>query len=77
VVCCEDDEKYQARGLKGLGLDVKQAWSKVLRKSNTPAAGVKVVYKKVAEAVEELIGSLGTAENKAIKVSLADRHRVN
>ena len=73
----KDDEKYRACGLKGLGMDVKQAWSKVLWKSNTPAAGVKVVYKKVVEAVEELIGALGTAKNKAIKIALADRHRVN
>ena len=73
----KDDEKYRARGLKGLGMDVKQAWSKVLRKSNTLAAGVKVVYKKVVEAVEELIGALGTAENKAIKIVLADYHRGN
>ena len=49
----------------------------MLQKSNTPAAGVKVMYKKVAEAVEELIGALGTAENKAIKIALADHHRVN
>jgi hypothetical protein len=48
--------------LKGLGVDVKQAWLKVLQKSSTPTAGVKVVYKKVAEYVEELIGALGTAE---------------
>ena len=27
----KDDEKYRACGLKGLGVDVKQAWSKVLR----------------------------------------------
>ena len=73
----KDDEKYRARGLKGLGLDVKKAWSKVLRKSDTLAAGVKVVYKKVAEVVEELIGSLGTAENKAIKIAFVDHHRVN
>lgn len=25
-----DDEKYRGRGLKGLGVDVKQAWAKVL-----------------------------------------------
>jgi len=35
------------------------------------------MYKKVAEAVEELIRALGTAENKAIKIALADRHCVN
>jgi hypothetical protein len=73
----KDDEKYRARGLKGLGVDVKQAWSKVLRKSSTLAARVKVVYKKVVESVEELIGALGTTKNKAIKIALADRHRVN
>jgi hypothetical protein len=73
----KDDEKYWARGLKGLGVDVKQAWSKVLRKSSTPAAGVKVVYKKVAESVDELIRALGTTKNKVIKIALADRHRVN
>jgi hypothetical protein len=73
----KDDERYQARGLKGLGLDVKQAWAKVLRKSNTLAAEIKVVYKKVVECVEELIGPLGTAKNKVIKVALANRHRVN
>ena len=35
------------------------------------------MYKKVAEAVEELIRALGTAENKAIKIPLADRHHVH
>ena len=35
------------------------------------------MYKKVAEAVEQLIGALGTDENKAIKIALADHHRVN
>ena len=59
----KDDGKYRARGLKGLGMDVKQAWSKV--------------YKKVAEAMEEIIGALGTAENKALKIALADHHHVN
>ena len=49
----------------------------MLQKSNTPAAGVKVMYKKVAKAVEELIGALGTTKNKAIKIALADCHRVN
>ena len=49
----------------------------MLWKSDTPAAGVKVMYKKVAEAVEELIGALWTTENKAIKIALADRHHVN
>lgn len=72
-----DDEKYCVQVLKGLGLDVKQAWAKVLRKSNIVAASVKVVYKKVAEAAEELIGALGNAENKAIKIALANRHGVN
>jgi hypothetical protein len=63
--------------LKGLGVNVKQAWSKVFQKSNSPMASVKTVYKKVAEAVEGLIGALRTQENKAIKVALADRQRVN
>ena len=27
---CKDDERYRDCGLKGLGVDVKQAWSKVL-----------------------------------------------
>jgi hypothetical protein len=71
----KDDEKYRARGLKGVGVDVKQAWSKVLQKSSTPAVGVKVMYKKVVESMEELIEALRTAENKAIKIALADRHR--
>ena len=49
----------------------------MLRKSNTLAAGVKVVYKKVAKAIKELIGALWNTKNKAIKIALADRHRVN
>ena len=73
----KDDEKYRACGLKGLGVDVKQAWSKVLQKSNSSATGVKVMYKKVAEAIEELIGALGNTETKAIRIALADRHHVN
>ena len=39
--------------------------------------GVKTMYKKVAESVEGLIGALGTQENKAIKVVLADCQHVN
>ena len=35
------------------------------------------LYKKVAEAVEGLIGALDTQENKVIKVALADHQRVN
>jgi hypothetical protein len=35
------------------------------------------VYKKVEESVNELIGALGTAKNKVIKIALADHHRVN
>ena len=35
------------------------------------------MYKKVAKAVDGLIGALGTQENKAIKVALADHQRVN
>lgn len=44
----KDDERYQARGLKGLGIDVKQAWSRVLQRSVSSVAGVKAIYKKVA-----------------------------
>ena len=35
------------------------------------------MYKKVVESIEDLIGALGTEENKVIKIALADRHRVN
>jgi hypothetical protein len=38
---------------------------------------VKSVYKRVAEMVDELIGALGTQENKAIKIALANHPRVN
>jgi hypothetical protein len=72
----KDDERYQARGLKGLGIDVKQAWLRVFHRSGSSVAGVKDVYKKVAEATEELIGALGNTEIKAIRATLADRHRV-
>jgi phosphoribosyl-ATP pyrophosphohydrolase len=41
------------------------------------AAGIKAIYRKVAEAAEELVSALGTIENKAIRATLADRHRVN
>ena len=73
----KDDDRYQAHGLKGLGIDVKQAWSRVLQRSGSSVVRVKAVYKKVAEAIEELIGTLGNMENKAIRAALADRHRVN
>jgi hypothetical protein len=55
----KDDEKYRAWGLKGLGVNVRQAWSKVLQKSNKSVARVKTVYKKVLEAVDKLTGALG------------------
>jgi oligoribonuclease NrnB/cAMP/cGMP phosphodiesterase (DHH superfamily) len=73
----KDDERYQERGLKGIGVDVKQAWAKVLQKSNSSAARVKTMYKMVSEAVEELIRALGSTETKAIRIALADHHRVN
>jgi hypothetical protein len=56
----KDDEKYRARGLKGLSANVRQAWLKVLQKSNKSATRVKTVYKKVSEAIDELIEALGT-----------------
>ena len=46
--------------MKGLGINVKQAWSKVFQKSYSSTADVKTVYKKVVEAIEGLIGALGT-----------------
>ena len=49
----------------------------MLQKSNSSAAGVKTVYKKVSEAVEELIGSLGNTEAKVIRIALADHQCVN
>ena len=49
----------------------------MLQKSNSSSAGVKTMYKKVSEAVEELIGSLGNTETKAKRIALADHHRVN
>jgi hypothetical protein len=70
----KDDERYRGHGLKGLGIDVKQAWSRVLQKSNSLVAGVKDVYKRVAEAAEELVGALGNTENKSIRAALANRH---
>ena len=73
----KDAEWYWGRGLKGLGVNVKQAWSKVFQKSYSSTADVKTVYKKVVEAIEGLIGALSTQENKAIKVALADHQRVN
>jgi len=72
-----DDELYRGRGLKGLGIDVKQAWAKVIQKSKISMEGVKALYRRVAETIEDLIGALGTAENKVVKVALADRPRVN
>jgi hypothetical protein len=47
----------------------------VLQKSSSLVVGVKDVYKRVAEATEELVGALGNTENKAIRAALADRHR--
>jgi hypothetical protein len=55
-----DDEKYLVRGLKGLGVDVKEVWSKVIQKCNTPVEGVKAIFKRVAETVEELVEALRT-----------------
>jgi hypothetical protein len=63
--------------VKGLDVDVKEAWSKVIQKCNTLVEGVKAIFKRVAEMVEELIEALGTQENKAIKVALANHPRVN
>ena len=49
----------------------------MLDKSSTPVVGVKAIYKEVAKATEELVGALGHAEIKAIRVALANRHCVN
>ena len=49
----------------------------MLQKSNSSVAGVKTMYKKVSEAIEELIGALRSTETKAIRITLADRHCVN
>ena len=68
----KDDERYQECGLKGLGVNVKHAWVKVLQKSNSSTSGVKTVYKKVFEAVEELISSLGNTETRLIANLLID-----
>lgn len=46
-------------------------------KCKNHAAGVKAVYQEVAKAAEELVGSLGNREIKAIRAALADHHRVN
>lgn len=62
-------------GLKGLGIDVNQAWSRVFRSSLV--VGVKAVYKEVAEATEELVSALGNTEIKAIRATLTNHHRVN
>ena len=73
----KDNMMHRGHGLKGLGINIKQAWSRVLQKSSYSVAGVKAIYREVAEATEEIVGSLGSAETKAIRVALADRHRVN
>ena len=39
--------------------------------------GIKTIYREVEEATEEQVGALGNVEAKAIRVALADRHRVN
>ena len=44
----------------------------MLQKSNSSAAGVKTVYKKVSEVVEELIGSLGNTKTRPIASLLID-----
>ena len=67
---------------KVLPLRANQSWFVVKDDEKYRAHGLKGLsmdekYKKVAEAVEELIEALGTAENKAIKIALADRHHVN
>jgi hypothetical protein len=35
------------------------------------------MYKMVSEAIEELIRALGSTETKAIRIALANHHRVN
>lgn len=49
----------------------------MLQKCSSPVSRVKAIYKKVAEATKELIGALRSTVNKAIRVALADHHRVN
>lgn len=73
----KDDERYRGRGLKGLRINVKQAWSRVLQKSSSTVVGIKAIYREVVEVAEELVGALGSFKIKAIWAALADSHRVN
>lgn len=64
-------------GPKGLCIDVKQAWSRVLQKSSSLVAAIKAVYMEVAEPIEKLVSGLGNTEIRVIHVALANHHRVN
>lgn len=44
----------------------------MIQKCKTSMDGVKAVYRRVVESIEDLIGALGTPENKSIKIALAD-----
>jgi hypothetical protein len=72
-----DEERYGSRGLKGLGINVQEAWKKVIEKCSSLSDGIKAVYEHVSEQVEGLIGPLMLPENKLIKKALADSCRVN
>ena len=79
---CARDLVEESVCAKILPLRANLSWFAIKDDEKYRAHGLKGLsmdekYKKVAEAVEELIEALGTAENKAIKIALADHHRVN
>lgn len=55
-----DGERYREWDLKGLSMNVKQAWAKVLQKSNSSMLGSRPCIRRFLKQLRSSLGSLGT-----------------
>lgn len=58
-------------------MDIGRVWKKLSKKAKSRKEGLELIYKKVGEAVEVLVGKLEGAEVKKIHTALAGRRRLN
>jgi hypothetical protein len=72
-----DEERYGSRGLKGFGINLQEAWRKVIERCSSLSDGIKAVCARVAVQVEDLVGPLMLLEIKAIRKALGGRRLVN
>jgi hypothetical protein len=79
LVCFDiwDEKRYGPRGQKGFGINLQEAWRKVIEKCSSLSNCIKDVYERVARQVEDLVGPLMRPKIKAIRKALGGHRRVN